>query len=160
MSDDKVGVKLPNGWGEVLDKLDEKHGDAHDRLRSDLRALEVRLNSNYRHFEDQITLVRGRMNEVAQLAATPVDATKLVLSTKAIVALVIAAVGVSASFWVLRDAVQSQNKDIVLLQKTVERLEQSRIDDKREAQQRLSDFLNQRLENALVTQGAAKGAKK
>lgn len=160
----------PEAISEVMNQIDEKHDRAHDRLRMDLQAtvatiasITATVDRNYRYFEDQNAAMRLRLNTIEQLASMPVDATKLSLSTKAILSLVGAVVGgallVAGSFWTLQGALQNQSRDIAQLQKAVDELKQARLDDKREAQQKLSDFLNQRLETALaVTTG--KGTKK
>jgi hypothetical protein len=103
-------VPLSDGWAEVLDRMDEKHTAAHIRLRGDLSSMENTVESNFRHSEDQFALMRARLNEIATLAAQPVDATKLVMSTKAIVSVVGAAIVIAASIWSLSTKIDAQQK--------------------------------------------------
>lgn len=94
----------------VVEQIDEKHDEAHKRLRTDLTALERTVESNFRYFEDATNLIRAKLNEVSVTANTPVDATKLVLSSKAILAVVMAAVTIAASYWNLSTKLDTQQR--------------------------------------------------
>lgn len=105
-----MGSSIPSGWAEVINNLDEKHDDAHTRLRTDHRALAITVESNYRHFEDQLTIMRADIRTMSALMNAPIDATKLVLSTKSIIALLIASLGIAASLWNISNKIDSNQR--------------------------------------------------
>jgi len=99
-----------DGWADVISEIDEKHQKGHDRLRIDLRELQSRVENNYHHFDDVTSLHRAKISTLEATAATPIDATKLVMSTKAIVAVVGAAITIAASIWSLSTKIDAQQK--------------------------------------------------
>jgi uncharacterized membrane protein YwzB len=106
-----VSETLQGGWSELIEEIDRKHEAAHRRLREALSHLETTVADDKRHFQIQADALRGRMGEIAQLASTPVDATKLVLSTKAIISLVCGILVIAASYWALAGKIDQQQKD-------------------------------------------------
>lgn len=95
-----------DGLLQMIEQNDEKYEDGHLRLRTDVRANETRIESNYRHFDDQVQLIKTRLGSVEGAIAQPIDATKLMLTTRAIIAVVGAALVVSAALWTVRTDVQ------------------------------------------------------
>jgi hypothetical protein len=108
--DDSPSESTRAGLLQMIQQNDEKHEAAHKRLRETLRDLGDTVDSNFRHFEDQNNLVRSKLNEVSIKADTPVDATKLVLSSKAIIAVVLASVTIAASYWNLSTKLDAQQR--------------------------------------------------
>jgi hypothetical protein len=157
-----MGVpELPAGWSEVLDQIDTKHDDAHTRLRQDLSSAIATLASltstvdrNYRYFEDQNGAMRLRLNTVEQLAQRPVDGTTVVWSTKAIATVFSASLLVASAFIWVQFSLQAIHAEMVNQSAQIADLKKQREEDKREAQQRLNEFLNQRLNENLLVAGA------
>lgn len=156
------------GLHDLLNQIDEKHADAHTRIRNDLErtaamlaSLTTRVESNYNYFVLQQGSLQRSIDEAKTLAQRQVDGTAVVWTTKVIVTVVTTAVAatltIAGSAWALRGEVQDLRREQALFQKTLDRMEQQRLDDKREAQQKLSDFLNQRLENAITGLGTTPG---
>lgn len=120
MGDEPV---IPAGWREVLDQIDDTHGKAHERLRMDLRKLEGIVESNYQHFEMITSLNRAEIQTLKTTAAQPVDATKLVLSTKAIIGVVGAVLVAAASYLNLSAKIDGQQRvqdiQIAAMQQTI-----------------------------------------
>lgn len=111
-------------WGEALETYDQSARAGHERLRRDLQGLTTRVESNYRYFDDMNTISRSKLGMLEAQVATPIDATKLVLSTRAIVAVVMAAVTIAASYWNLSTKLDAQEKlrdlQIATMQKSIE----------------------------------------
>lgn len=158
---------LPSGWTEVLDQLDEKHDRAHDRLRADLQGaisalanLTSTVDRNYRYFEDQNAALRMRISEVTQLAQRPVDGTSLVWGTKTVLAVIGAILVAGGMYWDLRQGNKDIRRDLDAARsetsKAIEEIKQQRVNDKREANDRLTQFLTQSLEKTMMAKGAKK----
>jgi len=153
--------ELPAGWSEVLDQIDVKHDDAHKRLRQDLSgaiatlaSLTSTVDRNYRYFEDQNGALRLRLNTIEQLAQRPVDGTTVVWSTKAIATVFSASLLVASAFIWVQFSLQAIHAEMVAQSAQIADLKKQREEDKREAQQRLNEFLNQRLNENLLVAGA------
>lgn len=112
-----------DGWLEVLDEIDKKHQSAHDRLRLDFRKIDNTVQSNYVYFDNMYRLADGRLNTLEAQAKIPVDATKLVLSTKAIIGLVGAVLVAAASYLNLSAKIEGQQRvqdiQITAMQQTI-----------------------------------------
>ena len=100
------------GLLQMIEQNDQKHEDGHARLRQSLRDLHDTVERNFRHFEDQGNLLRARLSAVDAYVATPLDATKLVLSTKAVIAVALAAVTIAGSYWSLSVKLDTQQRSI------------------------------------------------
>lgn len=98
------------GLEQIVEQNDEKHSEAHKRLRTDLQDLKATVESNFRHFEDQNTLIRSSLRAMETQVALPIDATKLVLSTRAILAVASAAVVIAGSYWNLSTKLDAQQR--------------------------------------------------
>lgn len=97
-----TAARRDDGLHQMLEQIDEKHSDAHKRLRQDLDRLEEQLNKGLE------TLREGRQANSARiekLETSPVDATKLVLNSRVVVTLVIIALGIAASVWNLKSSI-------------------------------------------------------
>jgi hypothetical protein len=160
-----------SGWRELLDEIDRKHADAHKRLRADYQSLETLLTDYHQKCQTNTDALRGRIGEVAQLAATPVAGDKLVWPNKVIVSVIAcsiavggAAISAAVSYAGIVNEVhalrtefgttnrlQDERYDRVL--KMLDDMKKQRDDDKREAAQKLSDFLNQSLQRDLARNG-------
>lgn len=103
-------VVTPEDLIKIVAEYREDSDDAHQRLRESLRGLSTTVESNFRHFEDQGNLLRASISAVAIQASTPVDARKLVLTTPAIIAVVLGAVSVAASYWNLSTKLDAQQR--------------------------------------------------
>lgn len=100
---------LPSPWREVLQQIDTGYAEAHKRLRADLTAAEQKIESNFNHFQDMALANRAR---IENLATTPIDATKLMLTTRAILTLVFGVVAVVASYWNLSSKLDAQQRSM------------------------------------------------
>lgn len=176
MTPPPAGAPPDDGWHELLDQIDVKHGKAHDRLRTDLQAcvdervrLAALVERNYRYFDDQSAALRLRIAEVSQLASRPVEGINVVWSTKALASIFSAALVVAGAFIWMRYDLQALRTELTLmstvqndrydsLKSAITDLRKQREDDKREAQQKLSDFLSQSLEKTMIAtrKGAAR----
>ncbi len=118
-----------SGWAEALEANNQTHRIGHERLRMDLQGLTTRVETNYRYFDDMNTINRSKISTLEAQAATPIDATKLVLSTRAIIAVVMAAVTIAASYWNLSTKLDAQEKlrdlQIATMQKAIEQTTKS-----------------------------------
>jgi hypothetical protein len=98
-----------DGWLDVLDEIDKKHQSGHDRLRLDLRELERRVENNFVHFATITDLHRSKINPLDATTAAPVNASKLVLTTTQIVAVVGACLVIAATSWRLSEKIDTQS---------------------------------------------------
>jgi|SRR6516164_2714802 hypothetical protein len=95
---------------QMVEQIDEKHDEGHSRLRSDYRSLETKVESNYRHFTDQFTLLKGQLTTLDAKMNLPMDATKLSLTAKPIIAILGSVMGgavlISTSIFAMRTDVK------------------------------------------------------
>ena len=103
----------PDDLTKLVSEYRAEADEAHGRLRTDLRLLEATVQSNFRHFDDQTRLVRAEIGQIAAASNAPIDAMKLVMSTKSIVALCFGIVAIVASYWSLSAKIDAQQKDAV-----------------------------------------------
>jgi len=115
--------KCRSGWAEALEGFNDAHRAGHERLRLDIQGQRSTIENNYRHFDDMDKLTRARLGTLEAVADRPVDATKLVLSTRAIVSVVVAALAIAGSYWNLSTKLDAQQRltdlQIVSLQETI-----------------------------------------
>jgi len=98
-----------DGLIQMIEQNDEKHEAGHERLRRDID----RVEGFAKRLEDQVnkgfeSLREGRQSNTAriqQLEAAPIDATKLFLNAKVVVAAIIVALGIAGMLWGLKSAV-------------------------------------------------------
>lgn len=98
-------------WPKVLEDIDEKHIEAHKRLRADLADIHARVESNFQHFSKELQLQQGTIGSLSAKANAPIDALSLVMSTKAIVSLIGGVVIIALSYWNLAAKLDQQQKD-------------------------------------------------
>ncbi len=81
---------------------------------ADTQAAHKRLRDTLVDLKDEVDHVgseqRATAHDLDLLRRTPVDATKLILSTRAILAVVLAAVTIAASYWNLSTKIDAQQK--------------------------------------------------
>lgn len=105
---------------EHVDVIDKKHDEAHDRLRTDLRELESRVDSNYTYFRERVELIVTRQERLANALETqgsaPVNLDKLFFSPKVVLSMlgsVIFAVGsISGIFWASTSGMKQDIADV------------------------------------------------
>ena len=116
--------KARASWGDALEAASATARTDHERLRRDLQGLTVTVNTNYRYFEDLNTICRSKIGTLESRSELPIDATKLVLSTRAIIAVVLASVTIAASYWNLSTKLDAQDKlrdlQLAAMQKTID----------------------------------------
>ena len=93
------------GMLELLDQTDIKHDEAHKRLRSDFRELEQQLIDGLKSLAEKQHEMNDRMTE---LATTPVDVTKLVLTPKIVVSIIFIVVGIAGGMWASTAGLRSE----------------------------------------------------
>ena len=120
----RLTAEMRASWGEALDTFTREADKAHTRLRQDLTGAETKIEANYRFFNDMLTLLRAKIATLEAQAERPVDATKLVLSTRAIIAVVMGALAIAASYWNLSTKLDAQERlrdlQIAQIQKSIE----------------------------------------
>jgi len=123
-AEDRREADRYDGLIQMITQNHEQAEDGHARLRGDYAALKQTVDSNYHFFDDQIRFLRSELGTVAAKVDMPLDATKLVLSTKAIIALTIAVVGIVGSYWNLSAKIDAQQRAV----ESQARLEQVQMD--------------------------------
>lgn len=161
-----------SAWSEVLDGIDVKHDKAHERLRNDLertaellRGLTTRVESNYNYFVLQQGALQRDIDEAKMLAKRPVDGMAMVWNTRTVLGLIGAVVVGVGMYWDLRQGNKDTRREVAEARaeqsKAIAQVQRQREDDKREAMERLTQFLQQQLNTSTqVAAAAAKGAKK
>lgn len=109
----------PAGLLELLEQADHKHDDAHRRLRTDLRELELRIDDGLKLLAEKQQTVNTRITE---LVNTPVDVTKLVLTPKIVVSVVIVVLSISGGMWAANGGLRSDVRDILTRMATEQRV--------------------------------------
>lgn len=102
-----------DGFLELLDATDQKHAEAHKRLRLDFRELELRMDESLKVLGDRLVANQVRLNDVATLASTPVDVTKLVLTPKIVATIVTVILTVFGGMWATTTGLRSDLRDIL-----------------------------------------------
>ena len=110
------------GLLELISKADEKHDDAHKRLRGDFRELEERLEVSSKLLADKINANSAKIAELSALATTPIDITKLVATPKIIASIVITALSVAGVMWAANGGLRSDVRDILTRMATEQRV--------------------------------------
>lgn len=95
---------------QMITSVDEKHVEAHQRLRHDYRELRSQLDLGLQSIRND--LASSRM-EIAKIEATPVDATKLVLTPKIVVGIVVTVVAIYGGIWASTYGLRSDVRDIL-----------------------------------------------
>lgn len=104
-----TAARRDDGAIQMIEQIDEKHTEAHRRLRHefDLLSHDVDLLKDQvnKGFESAREGRQTNANRIEKLETSPVDVTKLVLSSKVVVTLVIIALGIAASVWKLQSSI-------------------------------------------------------
>lgn len=107
------------GLATLVDENDHKHSEAHQRLRTDFRELQERLDNALGLLRDDIVTTRNKMTE---MAATPIDATKLVLTPKIVASIVFVVVGIAGGFWASTSGLRSDMEKILITMESEKRV--------------------------------------
>jgi len=121
---------------EMIQTIDDKHEEAHGRLRQDYRSMERRI----------VALETAKVAtelHLTRIDATPPDITKMQFSTRTVIAIVGACVGLAAGQWALNAKLESN-----LTEKIENKMEKSsKVQDERYNSQKAStDELRKRFE--------------
>lgn len=98
---------------QMVSQNDQKHDDAHKRLRVSFRELEDRIESNFEYLRDGFMANRARMDALEKQAGMPVDVTKLVLTPRVVVAIVVASLTLAGGIWASTAGLRSDVRDIL-----------------------------------------------
>lgn len=105
-----TAARRDDGLMQMIQQNDEKHSDAHKRLRQDLDRLEEQVNKGFE------TLREGRQANSARidhLERAPTDISKVVLAPRIVVAIVGLIVGIAGVFWASTYGLRSDVRDIL-----------------------------------------------
>jgi len=100
----------PAALQQLITSLDEKHDDAHLRLRTELAYVKNQLDSGLQAVRAEIALVR---TEMATHVAMPIDVTKLVLTPKIVFTIVLIVVSIYGTIWASTYGLGSDVRDIL-----------------------------------------------
>ena len=95
---------------QLIESTDEKHDEAHQRLRHDFRELKAQLDAGLNSVRADHAQTQ---THIATMQATPVDAMKLMLPTRVVVAIVAGAVGIAGSIWISTSGLKADVRDIL-----------------------------------------------
>ena len=88
---------------QMIEQNDEKHEEAHRRLRQDLDRLEDQVNKG---LEALRLSAQSNLNKIEGVERMPVDATKLMLRTPVVVSILVTlltvAFGIAGTWWTMR----------------------------------------------------------
>lgn len=104
--------RLREGIITLIATNDEKHDEAHKRVRESMRSINDRVESNYSHFNDQNTLIRTDVSKISQQVSAPIDATELVLSTRGVIAVVGCVLMIWTGQWLSTAGVKESIRDL------------------------------------------------
>lgn len=89
---------------------DVKHDEAHKRIRTDLRKIEEDLTEGFQALR---MIQQKNTDRIAELAAAPVNAAKLVLDGKMAVAIVVTVLTIAGGVWTSTSGMRSDVRDII-----------------------------------------------
>lgn len=98
---------------QMITQNDQKHDEGHRRLRQALRDLEERVESNFAYLKDGFLANKSRLDTMDKLSTLPVDAAKLVLTPRVVVAIVAAAITLAGGIWASTAGLRSDVRDIL-----------------------------------------------
>ncbi len=110
------------GLLELLDQHNQRHQEAHIRLRGDFRDFAERVDEGHKIFLEQVKSLNKRLDEVAVVANTPVDVTKLVATPRIVFAIVTTVVLIFSTIWASTSGLRSDVRDILTRMTTEERV--------------------------------------
>jgi len=94
---------------QMMRQIEESYQQGHRRLRDDFTILENR------HYSSDRSLEELRLQFVA-FKSTPVDITNISYTTRTVVAIVIATIGIVGSLWKLNSTLDDTRKELRMLQ--------------------------------------------
>lgn len=103
-------------WSEYIDSVDQKHEDAHKRLRESLRDIEQKLESNYEYFRDRVEANKSRIEHIAltveALGRAPVNIDKILFTPRVVVAIVVSLLSIYGFFLASTSSLRSDLHDL------------------------------------------------
>lgn len=91
-----------NAIVEHVDALDQQQREAHERIRNDLRQLEVRVESNYSYFRERAEANASRVERLAGLVESqtnaPVNLDRLLFTPKLVITIVVSLLSIYGFF--------------------------------------------------------------
>lgn len=94
------------GLLQMVQQNDDKHEEAHERLRRDLRELEKQVSAGLQSSRDSDTALRI-------LIERPIDPGKVMLAPKLVVTIVLGVLSVAGAVWGLNSGMRSDVRDIL-----------------------------------------------
>ncbi len=99
-----------DGLIQMIENVDEKHQDAHARLRADFRALEAEVNKGFQSLREGYMTNRAKIDEVEKM---PVDAMKLMLTPRIVASIVVSALLMAGGIWASTSGLRSDMRDVL-----------------------------------------------
>jgi hypothetical protein len=103
-----------DGVLELLDQTDQKHDEAHKRLRADVQKIEERHDEALGLLRD---IAMANKTKILELEKTPIDATKIVMRAPVIVSIVVFVVTIVGGMYASTSGLRS-SVDKIMLQMT------------------------------------------
>jgi hypothetical protein len=150
--------RSPDALLQMIENVDETHDNAHKRLRGDFEELKREMTRALNALRDDI---HANKASITELRNAPLDATKLMLTSKVVVALVIMALGIAASVWSIRsgmDQMASRMETATKLQDVQYAAIKTSVDEMRRRQE-LQQFELQSLKEAILVGNKTNGRK-
>lgn len=148
-------ARRDDGLLQMIEQNDDKHEEAHRRLRQDLDRLEEQVNKGLQSLRDGFM---ANQSSIEHLKQKPIDATKLVLSTPVVVTIVVIALGIAAGVWGIRSSMQQladKLESSAKLQDVQNTALKTSVDEMRRRQE-LQQYEIQGLKEAILTGKARK----
>ncbi len=126
---------------QQIEQNDEKHEDAHKRIRLDIRELERRVDDGEREH-------RKLVEKVTRMESTPTDVMKLQFTSRTVAVIVAGALGLASAQWALNASLRS---DVL---RAIDG--QSKVIESMQRRQELQQFEIQRLSEAIGKLGGSR----
>lgn len=94
------------GLLQMVQQNDDKHDDAHGRLRRDLRELEHQLTAGFQSLREADGKLQAAIDK-------PLDPAKVMLAPRLVVAIVAGVLGVAGGMWATTSGLRSDVRDIL-----------------------------------------------
>lgn len=107
--DDRRNINIA-GLLELIDQHNNKHDQAHRRLRLDFRELEARVSEDIKPFLDRQQIITSRLDT---LVNTPVDVSKMVFTPKVVIGIIATVLSISVGMWASNSGLRSDVRDII-----------------------------------------------
>jgi hypothetical protein len=109
-----------DGLIQMIQQNDDKHEEAHRRLRQDLDKLEEQVNKGFQSLRDGFITNQSRIDTVAN---APIDVAKLVMTPRIVIGIVMLVLSVAGAMWASTLGLRSDVRDILT------RMDAKRADD-------------------------------